>query len=215
MELISVLLSRAVFLLELDALNPFGRMTPAETMAELSNRYGFAQMPQSIPEITNEKGAECLSGRMGDIAIDKLTLYPNGLVVDTRGSTEDSEKVAQDIIDIAHERLGSKISVGRKHYVSQVTFRSKMRLANMNPVIGEMMGQMKEFLSSGLKQDFLVEPTALIISVDLTQTRISPGKFTIERRAEAPFMEDLYFSSAPLHSAVHLELVENFERSLL
>lgn len=214
MELVSVTLSRAIFLFDLDSLNPFGKMSAAEVTAEMIKRYQFAQSPQALPEITMEKGAEFLSGRFGEVVIDKLTMYPNGLVVDTRQSTEESEMVAQDILDAARDQLGSVVSVGRKHFVSQVTFRSDMKLAAINPVVSEISVQVADFLRLGLKQEFTVEPAAIIINIDTSKTRVTPGKFTIERRADTPFEEKLYFSSAPLHTPTHLELIEKFEKSL-
>jgi hypothetical protein len=89
-----------------------------------------------------------------------------------------------------------------------------MRLGKMNPLLDEISDVMEEALSRGLKQPFRVEPTGVIVYVDATQVRITPGKFTIERRAEVPFSENIYFSSAPLGTSLHLELVERFEKSL-
>jgi hypothetical protein len=215
MELLSTIIARAVYIFELDSLNPFGKYNASEAFLALQGRYSFAQGPTGIPEITLEKGADFLSGRLGSIAIDRLQLYPNGILVDTRSSTKDSESIADDLIQTARELLGSRVSVERKHFVSQITFRSDMQLGKMNPVLGEITKYMEDSLSDNLKQGFIADTTGLIVNVDNTQTKITPAKFTIERRADTAFMENIYFSSAPMHSDVHLKFVEKLEASLL
>ena len=94
-------------------------------------RYGFAIPPNDLGDAATDKGAAYLYGRMDDIVIDKLTLYHNGFVVDTRRTTHDSESIAQNILMVARELLGSKAVVNRKHFVSQVVFASDMRLSRL------------------------------------------------------------------------------------
>jgi hypothetical protein len=71
MELVSTILSRSVYLLELDSLNPFGVRSAAEVAVEIQDRFGFAKIPD-IGEAVTDKGATFLSGRFEDIVIDKL-----------------------------------------------------------------------------------------------------------------------------------------------
>jgi hypothetical protein len=85
----------------------------------------------------------------------------------------------------------------------------------MNPVIEEICEEIQRTVGAGLKQEFVAEPIGLTIHTDVTQTRFAPAKFSIERRADAPFFENTYFSGAPLSTQRHLALVEKFERSLL
>jgi hypothetical protein len=54
----------------------------------------------------------------------------------------------------------------------------------------------------------------VVVSADLSQSRLTPGGFKIERRADAPFKAKAYFSSAPLRTSVHLELLHEFEDAL-
>lgn len=215
MELLSTILARSVFVFELDSLNPFGKYNSNESFAALQERYQFAKIPAGLPEITNDKPAEFFSGRHGNIAIDRLQLYPNGVIVDTRSSTRDAESVAEDLIETARQVLGSRVEINRKHFVNQVTFRSKMRLDKLNPVLAEIARYIEDSLSDSLKQGFIADTTGVIISIDNTQARITPAKFTVERRVEVPFVDNVYFSSAPMHSDVHMKFIEKLEMSLL
>lgn len=215
MELLSIVTARSVFLFEVDSLDPFGKRSAAEAVMELRNRYGFASVPESLSNVDNNQGAAFSSGRLGDIVIDKLTLFSNGVVVDTRSSTENAEAIANDLLDISREVLGSKAVVGRKHFVSQVTFKSKMQLSRMNPILAEIGEQIRQSLGSSMHQEYAVDTFGVTIQVDETQARILPAKFVIARRADAAYFEDTYFSSAPLRTGLHLELVGKFEASIL
>jgi len=154
MELLSVVLARSALLFEVDSLDPFGRLSAVEALAQIKERYGFAIVPQKPGESTTEKGAEFLSGRMGDTVIDRLTLFHNGIVVDTRSSTEESEKIADDFVGKARDILGSRVRVERRHLASQITFRSQLVLSRMNPVIEEICEEIQRTVGAGLKQEF-------------------------------------------------------------
>jgi hypothetical protein len=90
-----------------------------------------------------------------------------------------------------------------------------MKLSRINPVLNEITQQIENSLADSLKQGFIVDTTAIAVAVDITQVNIQPAKFTIERRAGSPYFENIYFSSAPLRTVLHLELVEKFEKSIL
>ena len=189
-------------------------MSSAETMQKLHELYGFAVFPQSLADINLEKGADFESGRLGNIAIDKLTLYQNGIVVDTRSSTEDAEAVCLNVLEEARKRLAATVVVTRRHFVNQFSFRSDMELARLNPVLAKIADRVSKELKSDLRQEFSVDLSAVKISIDISQVRVSPGLFSIERRENVPYSEKTYFSSAPLRSALHMQLVEEFEKSL-
>ena len=215
MELVSVILARSALLLEVDSLDPFGRRSASEAIKEIQDRYSFVLAPQGLVDINSEKGAEFSSGRWQDIVIDRLTLFRGGIVVDTRSSTQNSDRVAEDLVEASKELLGSTAQISRRHVVSQFTFRSQMVLQSMNPVLTEISEKIMEVVSASMGQPFVAEPTGIIVHTDTTQTKFAPAKFTIERRADIPFFENIYFSSAPLATATHINLVERFEASIL
>ena len=68
--------------------------------------------------------------------------------------------------------------------------------------------------SMDLKHPVVFEPSAILIGADLSQLKIGPSAFSIERRSETPFSENEYFSAAPLGTAEHLELISEVEAAL-
>jgi len=187
----------------------------AEVLRDLSQRYGFGQSPKGLNERSTDGGYEFLAGRLDNIAIEKFTIYSDGIVVDTRSNTHDSEKVGGDILEYARSILGSKVSVERKHLVSQLIFKSEMQFGKLSPVLTQISSEIATTLKFNLRQDFVVEPTGVVVNFDVSQVKVAPAKFVIERRAESPFFEKTYFSSAPLSTSQHIELITKFEESLI
>ena len=120
MELTAIALARLVAFVEVQAFDPYGRTSAPELLKMFGGRYSFAKTPQTLAEIDFQKGIELAFGKFGDINIDKLTIYVNGVVIDTRSSTEDCEKVLRDLLDLMREAFGATIKPSRKNFVSQV-----------------------------------------------------------------------------------------------
>ena len=59
------------------------------------------------------------------------------------------------------------------------------------------------------------EPTAILFNLDQSLTKLTPGAFSIERRADVPFPDKKYFSNAPLATQEHIQVLKDFERALL
>lgn len=215
MELTAITLARAVALIEVQTWDPFGKATTLEAIQRLTEKYTFGVVPQKFSEIDFQKGVELLGGRFGNIVVDRLSIFVNGIMVDTRSSTEDAEKVVTDLLDLAKILLGAVVRPQRINFTSQVVFRSNMRLGLLNPILEAAAERISSDVSSDMKHPYRFEPTAVIINADLSQAKIAPAVFSIERRANIPFEENTYFSNAPLRTAEHLGLLEQIEKVLL
>jgi hypothetical protein len=213
MELIAVTLARLACFFELQGLDPFGKTADLQAIKELAKRYSFEKWPQTFAELDLAKGIELSAGTCNGINVDKISLYTNGIAVDTRSSTDDCESVLNDLFGAATEMLGAKIKPYRRMFVSQLVFQSEMRLTALNPVLQKIVDRLNTYVSADLEQPFVFDSN-VVMNADLSQTKLTPGAFTIERRADAPFKAKTYFSSAPLRTSVHLELLQEFEDAL-
>ncbi|MEO7145159.1 MAG: hypothetical protein ABI165_16805 [Bryobacteraceae bacterium] len=214
MELISITLARLVAFLEVQAIDPFGKTSTLDALSNIGSRYSFAKIPQSHTELDFQKGVELEVGKAGNINIDRIAIYANGVLIDTRSSTEDCEKILDDLLGFAGEAFGAKIEPSRRNFISQIVFRSDLRLTLLNPVLAPMAERLSAFVSGELKQSVEYEPTGVLIGPDLSQIKLAPVQFTIERRTEIPFFANTYFSNAPLRTAGHLELIKQLEDAL-
>jgi hypothetical protein len=214
MELISITQARIVALIHVQDWDPLGKALTLEVLAKLGNRYVFTKTPARLEEIDFQKGVELQEGRLGDIRIARIIIYMNGIAIDTRSSTDDSETVLKDIIAFAHETFGAIIGPGRQTFASQLTFRSDMQLAALNPVLPKIADVLTQRTSADMKHPFIFEPTGVLFNVDTAQAKTPPPMFSIERRVDIPFDENTYFSQAPLPTTEHIEILKAFEATL-
>jgi hypothetical protein len=215
MELLAIALARAAAFIEVQTWDPFGKATTLEAVQKLAEQYTFAVIPGKFADIDFQKGIELSGGRFGDIVIDKLSIFINGILIDTRSSTEDAERVLYDLLEIARKVFGAVVRPQRMYFVSQLIFRSPLRLGLLNPVLQKVADRLSESVSADMRHSFDFEPTAVLINADLSQTKIAPGMFSLERRADIPFEENTYFSNAPLRTGAHIALVEELEKNLI
>lgn len=215
MELVAITLARITALVQLHAWDPFGKTSTLEAIRALGDKYSFAKVPRTFAELDPQKGIELAEGRLDDIVVDKITVYVNGLMVDTRSSTDNSEKVLNSLLELVHQAFGATIRPVRRTFTSQLVFKSDLRLASLNPALEKIAERVTTNASADMKHAFRFEPTAILINTDLSQTKIAPSVFSVERLAETPFTENTYFSVAPMKTSDHLDLVREFESALL
>jgi hypothetical protein len=154
---------------------------------------------------------------MGNIVIENYTVYPQGLVVDTRSSTDDSERVLKDITDWFCTLSGIQPpadGITRRFYLSQVNFRSQRSLDALNPNLHLLSDRLTEIVSAPAKQHLEFQTTGISFQFDATQGIAYSLPLKIERLADAQFSENKYFSSAPLQTDEHIHFLEEFETIL-
>lgn len=213
MELIAVNLARLVAFLEIQGFDPRGQTSTPAGLKRISDRYAFAKTPQTFEEFNFEKGVEFLAGRLGEINIDKLTLFGNGLTIDTRSSSDDCERVLTDLLLAAKETNGITLHPSRQMHLSNVIFRSSLRLSVMHTALRLVADRVAASVSEDYHQEVYFEPS-LVWTADASRIGLKPSPFTIERRANVPFSENTYFSAAPLGTSEHLALLQEFENVL-
>lgn len=215
MELLSIFQARLVALIQVQQWDPFGKALTLEALSKLASRYSFTKIPTSLEEVDFQKGIELREGILRDSRIDKIIIYLNGIVIDTRSSTDVCETILEDFIALAHETFGAVIVPSRRTFTSQLMFRSDMNFAALNPLLPKLATILSGRTSADMKHPFNFEPTGLVFNVDTAQAKTPPALFSIERRAEIPFEENTYFSQAPVPTSEHIEILTAFEAALL
>jgi hypothetical protein len=218
MEITAVMLARAVAFVEVQELNPKGQAYYPDIVAALVKRFNFRVYPTKPEDFDEAKGVQFADGKFAEGTIDKLQIFTHGLIVDTRVSTDASEKLLRDTLVWAKSELGLHFEdrmIKRKGFGSQLTFESEMDLSQLNPVIRRVSKSISSKLSGTLGQPATYEPTGILFNLDQSMSKLMPGIFSIERRVEIPFSEKKYFSNAPLATQDHIDLLVDFETTLL
>ena len=217
MKLSSVQRARSIWLVISSDLNPRG-LDIFSIIEEVVKRYEFRSSPKSIDEINTQAGvklqAGIFMGRQNEsIGVD-LTIYNDGFLADTRSSTIDSDGFLDDLFAWLSEEYNlipyKEVERG-KVYISELYFSMEKRLYALNPKLEKFAG----LLSSKIigYNDIDLEVGGISLWRDPGKIG-QPGAFRIERQEGLPFKENRYYSTAPLQTEVHIEVLEEFEKIL-
>lgn len=215
MEVTQVLLARV-----LQMVKPIGGgVYLPEIARRLSAKYEFVAAPKDEELISPDpsKGAEFKHGRMsiGDrsIIIQQLTVFNDGVVVDTTTSTDDSDQFLTDLARWAKEMIPDAESVGPRYYVSNLEVRMEAEIERYAPSIRSIENRIG-ILLNGYK---IEAPRFEVAGVKLHFDQIGklgpqPIEFNLERRANVPYEKNVWFAQAPLKTADHMNLLLDLEK---
>jgi len=89
-----------------------------------------------------------------------------------------------------------------------------MRFSTVHPVLESIAAKISARVSEDFRQDVLFDALAIHIGADASKIKLNAQSFTVERRADTPFSENVYFSAAPVATSMHLSLLEEFENAI-
>jgi hypothetical protein len=218
MKLSAVILGRVLLFVESFDLNPRGKAYYPDIVRRLVEHCGFIKFPQKIEDFDEHKGVEFSGGKWGDVTIEMLKIFQNGLQLDTRVSTTTSETVLDEALAWASKELGIVYSpnmVSRKGYVSDLTFYTDVPILSAYSPVSSLMERAHRKFEQMTGDNAIWQPTVLTIHSDMLPRKPLHAPFTIQRRAETAFSENKYFSEAPFPTDVHIQLLEQFEADVL
>lgn len=218
MKLIAVGLARLTALTETTEINPRNQVSVPQLIHALVERYGFLKYPKTIEEYDPSKGIVFGLGRINNINIDRVEFYFVGIVIETRSSTDDCEAVLQDLIQVVQRLVGIEykpLQEPRKFFLSEVSFHSELDLNGLNAAFSSLLPKISGLVSSYAREEFKFETVAVLSTPDLANTKLGPSLFRVDRLAGVPFRDQKYFSSAPLPTKDHLNILEEFEKALM
>jgi len=214
MKLLSINLARSIWLGNLLDFNPKGKSL-YPVIPALINLYKFKKFPSQTDIPDPNEGIKFEEGEFknseGNVIGINFNIYTDGLVVDTRSSTQDSDTFLSEVLMRLSEDFnlpGNENIIKRKIYLSQLNITTDNSLDLINPRLKEL----SKYLSDNLSYHF--ETGGIHIWPDQTTTS-KPAPFTFERVLNIPFAEKRYFSSAPLPTDKHLELLNKLEKIFL
>jgi hypothetical protein len=177
----------------------------------------FQKFPKTLDEWSSPDGAIFEAGKLGDTAIRRLIIYNASVQVETVASTTESRRLIDVVLGWARENFDISYqgdsSVRSWAYISDVTFRSDVPLLMTGPM-ERLSRRITEEMSEILEAETVYQPAGFSISHDPLLRKYGRAPFTIQRRAEALYTDNKYFSEAPLPTDVHLELLEQYERDV-
>lgn len=219
MKLLSVQRARSIWLVNLVDLNPHGRNV-FSLIAPVIAKYKFVQFPAKPEELDLSKGINFVGGSFqkdpqNDIAID-LTVFNDGFIADTRSSTVDSDAFLDGFFSWISKEFGLvpyKEILRSRVYVSELWVKTDKSLNALNPKLENFAKRLTSLIVGHKHHHILFETYGISLWTNPTIT-IPPSPFKFERAEGVPFNENRYYSTAPLQTDVHLELLEELENIL-
>ena len=137
MRLLSVKLARSIWLLHLIDLNPRGKNLVSSIIPGLVEKYKFQMFPTKVEDLDQNKGVKFSTGTFKDIGITvNFTVYDDGIVCDTRSSTNDSDAFLEEFLNWLNQEFDmmpySDI-LRTKLYLSELWIHTDKRLNALNP----------------------------------------------------------------------------------
>jgi hypothetical protein len=219
MQTLNVLGAKAIWLFDIDDLNPRGKDIVSELLEWIKENYYFEKAPASVDQLDPEKKSlKFERGRFQVkeeifIAVD-LEIYKDGFVANSRSSTNDTDKFVDDLLTAASKEFSLPYSSGivrNKMYTSELTVRLEFPLFNLNPKLTDVAHTISALCGLPVPP---FELSRLGFSTDMAISHLKPAPFLLERRIGSPFDEKRYYSQAPLHTAQHEELLVEIEHIL-
>lgn len=215
MKLISTEFGQSFQQIRMEEIRPFSGIFLPGLIAAITERYGFSVVPNLADAA--QQGAKFREGRFtaGDsfIAIKELGVYNDGIIV-AAWNTDDADAIVDDVINWTSETLKLREPILRpnRRYVSSLVVEFDISLDPAFTMFAEFIRKYEEVLKQAYDWEFPVEAARITFSADRTLMPLhTSADLVIERRAGVPFSENRYFSSVPLGTRTHLELLKTFE----
>jgi len=215
MQLLNVINARVTWLFEWADLNPRGKSLYPDLIDWLKDNYHFSTVPASATDLDDTKG---LAFRGGDfqareeIFVDtELTIYNDGLVANTRSSTRDTEAFLDDVLKTAARDFSLNYEpnmIRNKVVLSELVVRLEHPIKGIAP---PGMAGFAEKLTNLSGSATPYEFGGVSFIGDFSASSLKLASFMIERRLNAPFKENRFFSKAPFHTDDHLVMLTEFE----
>lgn len=215
MELLNVSTARSVWLFDTAELNPTGKKFTPDLFVFLNNIYKFEKTPTSIVDL--EDNALVFSrgefkNKAGITVGIELKIYNDGLLANARSSTRDTDDFLEEVLILCSKEfeLSYKHEMIRYKIVfSEVNVQSNKRLNGINTQVNKFTDKISISVTDEPKAPF--ELSAIIFSPGQTIPNFQISPFTLERKTNTMPEEGKYYSRAPLHTDIHINLLNDLE----
>ncbi|MEW6660152.1 MAG: hypothetical protein AB1424_15970 [Thermodesulfobacteriota bacterium] len=220
MKLLTVKQARSIWLTYLIDLNPRG-LDLLALIPIIRDKYRFLELSPTIDKINKETkevkfGLGNLQKNKLSIGVD-LSIYNDGLIADTRSSTNDSDAFLDEFLNWVSTEFGFmpyQEVLRTKLYISELVVQTEKSLNTLNPKLVKFAKHLNSLILGHEHQPIAFQTTGILFWTDPTAGNNPPGPFRFERLIDTPFRENRYYSAAPLQTEVHYGMLEELENIL-
>lgn len=215
MELFSIEFTQITNMIRLD--RDSGRIYVPDLARFFNEQYGFNYIPANDSTI-DQTSMEFRTGKFEDHQIDKLSIFNDGFLVNSRVNTN----ILQAFVDEAVAAVKARFSLVERGidepqtvYDSHILVRGEFAIASKLSQLGVLTGEkINSCLERyGVSQEYEISGFMMQSDPGIPQ-KLRTSRFSIDRRINVPFEKNLYFSEAPLRTDDHLDLIRLLGESL-
>jgi hypothetical protein len=218
MQVKAVLTARFLGFVEVATLNPEGKVFFPNVASAIVERFGFQRYPTTPEQFDESKGVEFHEGQWNGINVPKLVIYNNGILVDTQSDTDDSERIYMEALGWAKDEFGIVFApemVYRRRYLSDLVFSTSAPILDGFEPINKLGTNLADMMQTILDERLNYAGIRLDVDFERFQRPAPIAPLTIQRRNDYAFSDNTYFSEAPLPTALHRSLLEQYEKDIL
>jgi hypothetical protein len=211
MELISVENSSILKLMLIS--RPQGQTFLPHLVTAVQEKFQFQTTPEDISSM--DSGLEFTLGFYDDVVAEKLVIYSDGVTIQGKSPTEKLELFLGAMIGWASSEFG--VSIVKTHavdtiYESNITVCSEAGFAHETPAIVNARKHFRASLKKCSSLDVEFFPVGFSMAPELTKiSGLKPAVFQVNRRGGVDFNRNLFTSTAPLTTEMHLEILRKLE----
>lgn len=217
MKLREILVGQAIRFIRLQ--EPIGGIFIPEFVKAVQEQYKFVTVPKTLAEFDRSKGIKFEHGyfMLGDrkIVLDRVDIFNNGISVGTRAYTEDVDQFLDSVIEWSTTVMGMRQDTSspvEKLFLSNVEVEMKNVLSTRSKFSDAVSKSLSKQLAEYGLQAKAFETIGITMHFDsLKLSSPIPTNFKLERREGHEFGKNVFFSSAPLKTKDHLELLQQME----
>lgn len=183
-----------------------------DVIKEIGAKYEFTVVPK--PEDlwrADHNKAEFKHGRLGTRIVD-FTLFHDGFVVDSSTSTDEAELFLNDLMEWLKGKNPALERAGKPFYLSQLEVHLNLGgFGRLLDAFGrEVFQQLAKYELLGVKPYAL---STLQLAQDPVGKAGGPNLsvFSIDRRLNVPYEDNIFFAQAPLRTNDHISLLQTLE----
>jgi len=217
MKVLYIRLARAIWLVDWRELNPHG-IDILPVVEALKNRYSFQSYPTKPEEMSefDPKGIVFMNGSFATgtgqrHTIVKATIFGDGIVVDSALSTDFCEFVLGDALGFLSNQFGLTYRPGMVHkklYISEMIIQTDKDLLRLFDPLSIVWKKLDDLTGMPF------QPAGFGFGIDPDAPGAKRVAFAFEREVGKPFSQGRYFSSSPLQTNQHENLLQQLEELL-
>lgn len=218
MKFSAIELSRVLAFVDLNDLAPYGSISLAKIAPRIVEKLEFSSFPKTLEQFDESKGIVFADGLWNDIPVEKMTIYNNGIMMDTRKGTDVSFRVVKEIFDWAVIEFGIVVpeyGLQKARFLNRFTFFSEALVSLGGSPISSLATSLSQQVAAITGQPRRYETIRIDLDFDRSEQTVPIAPLTIQRRITSSFDQNKFYTEAPLPTDVHISLIEQLEADVL